>query len=214
MDELIKIIIVDDHQMFIDGIKALLRNEKQFKIIAEANSGEAALALLKQNQPQILITDINMPQMSGIELSRAVKVQYPQVKILVLTMYNDTEVANEIMAVEAEGYILKNTGKAELVSALKALADNSTFYSREVLMQLMLRQKPTANVLPIAELTDREHEILQLICYEYSSEQIAEKLFISKRTVDTHRQHIAEKTGCKTMVALIKYAMRHNLVTF
>jgi DNA-binding NarL/FixJ family response regulator len=213
MCEPVNILLVDDHQMFIDGIKALLRNEKHFKIIDEALSGKTALEKIKSNEVDILITDISMPEMNGIELTKIVKKDYPQIKILVLSMYNDTNVANEIMMSEAEGFILKNTGKQELVSALESIANDGTFYSREVLLSMMAHlKKEKISEEETAPLTDRELEILQLICEELSSEQIAEKLFISKRTVDTHRQHIYEKTRCKTIISLIKFALRHNLV--
>lgn len=213
MEEPVRILIVDDHQMFIDGIKALLRNEKRFKIVDEALDGSLALEKLKSTSFDIMITDISMPGMSGTELTRIVKKEYPQIKILVLTMYNDQDVANEILMSEAEGFILKNTGKQELVSALTSIADDGTFYSREVLTNLMIKvKKDKRTEEETHNLTERELEILQLICEELSSEQIAEKLFISKRTVDTHRQHIYEKTKCKTIISLIKFALRNNLV--
>jgi DNA-binding NarL/FixJ family response regulator len=127
-------------------------------------------------------------------------------------MYNDNKIVNEILQTEAEGFILKNTGKHELVSALNQITEGGTFYSREVLMSLMQQVKDKKIEPEPVQLTDREIEVLHLICEEYSSEQIAEKLFISKRTVDTHRQHIYEKTQCKTIVSLIKFGIRNNLV--
>jgi len=213
MEEPVKILIVDDHQMFIDGIKALLRNENRFEIVDEALDGSIALEKLKSTSIDIMITDISMPGMSGTDLTRVVKMVYPHIKILVLTMYNDQDVANEILMSEAEGFILKNTGKQELVAALTSIADDGTFYSREVLTNLMIKvKKDKRTEEETHNLTERELEILQLICEELSSEQIAEKLFISKRTVDTHRQHIYEKTKCKTIISLIKFALRNNLV--
>ena len=213
MSEPLRLFLVDDHQMFIDGIKALLRNEKRLEIVDEALDGSIALEKLKSTSIDIMITDISMPGLSGTELIQIVKKEYPQIKILVLTMYNDQDVANEILMSEAEGFILKNTGKQELVTALTNIADNGTFYSREVLTNLMIKvKKDKRNEEEIHNLTERELEILQLICEELSSEQIAEKLFISKRTVDTHRQHIYEKTKCKTIISLIKFALRNNLV--
>jgi len=215
MSEFVKILMVDDHQILIDGIKSLLRNEQQFQIMAEALSAKEALGILEfDSNFDILITDISMPEMDGVELTKIVKERYPAIKILVLTMYNNQDVANEIIMSEAEGFILKNTGKQELVSALKALTDNSTYYSREVLANVMQKvKKDKQTQQETAKLTDRELEVLQLICEELSSEQIAEKLCISKRTVDTHRQNIYEKTKCKTIISLIKFALRNNLAT-
>lgn len=215
MEDKVRIFIVDDHQILIDGVKSLLRNEDRFQIINEALSAKVALRKLEQNNEyDILITDISMPEMDGVELTKKVKQLYPTIKILVLTMYNNQQVANEIMMSEAEGFILKNTGKKELVAALNTISDNGTYYSREVLSAMMLKVKNDKKVEEeTANLTERECEILQLICEELSSEQIADKLSISKRTVDTHRQNIYEKTGCKTIISLIKFALRNNLAT-
>ncbi|MGE0076470.1 MAG: response regulator [Bacteroidales bacterium] len=213
MNEPVRLFLVDDHQMFIDGIKALLRNEKQFTISGEALSGKTALEQIPNIGVDIIITDISMPEINGIELTKEIKERFPHIKILVLTMYNDQDIAHEIMMSEAEGFILKNTGKKELVAALTSIANDGTFYSREVLTNLMVKvKKDKKTEEETHDLTERELEILQLICEELSSEQIAEKLFISKRTVDTHRQHIYEKTKCKTIISLIKFALRNNLV--
>ncbi|MDQ3191894.1 MAG: response regulator transcription factor [Bacteroidota bacterium] len=212
MSEVKKILIVDDHQMFIDGIKSLLRQEKNFQIIAQALNAEDALEIIKSNPPEIVLTDISMPGMSGIELTKIIKTDYPQIKVIVLSMHNDREIVSEIMMSEAEGYILKNTGKKELKEALEHIAADGTFYSKEVLstmMEKVKREKKTAE--QTAVLTVRELEVLQLICEECSSEKIAEKLFISKRTVDTHRQNIMEKTKSKTPIGLIKFALRNDL---
>lgn len=212
MDNTVNILIVDDHQMFIDGIIALLRNEKRFKITGQATSAQKALEILLNNTADIVITDISMPGMNGIELTKIIKNKYPATKVLVLTMYNDHDVANEIMMGEAEGFILKNTGKTELVTALQTIADNGTFYSRDVLTLLMQKVKTDKKAeTETINLTQREKEVIQLICQEMSSSQIAEKLFISKRTVDAHRANIYEKTGCKTIISLIKFAVKNNL---
>jgi DNA-binding NarL/FixJ family response regulator len=213
--ETIKILIVDDHQMFIDGVKALLRKEKKFEIIGEALNGEEALIFLENNSVDILITDISMPGISGVELTKKVKKTKPEIKVLVLTMFNDRQVISEIIMAEAEGYILKNTGKQELLFALEKIADNGTYFSNEI-VNIMLESENDSNAktdVSIDILTERELEILKLICLELTSEQIAEKLFISKRTVDTHRKNIIDKTDIRTLVGLIKFALRNKLAT-
>jgi DNA-binding NarL/FixJ family response regulator len=213
MVEKIKILIADDHQIFIDGIKALLRNNNRFNIVEQALNAEDALEIVKNKSIDILLTDISMPQMGGVELTKIVKSEFPLVKVIVLTMYNEQEVVHDILMSEAEGYILKNTGKNELVKALETVCDDGTFYSQEVLLNVMQKVKKDKQIEEeMAELTERELEILQLVCEEYSSEEIAAKLNISRRTVDVHRQHIYEKTKCKTIVSLIKFAIRNNLV--
>lgn len=211
----IRILIADDHQMFIDGLKALLKREKSFQIIGEVSSGGQAIEFIGKIQPDLLITDISMPGMSGVELTQWVKQHHPEVKVLVLTMYNDREIVNEILMSEAEGYILKNTGKQELVNAIKRIADNSTYYSTEVLNIMMTRLKKQKTIEKnTALLTPREIEIVKLIMEELSSEEIAEKLFISKRTVDTHRKNIISKTNARTIVGLLKFAIENNLTEY
>lgn len=213
-EDKIKLMIVDDHQMFIDGVKSLLRKEKQFEFTAEANTAEDALRIMEKTVPDILITDISMPGMSGNELIETVKARNPDVKILVLSMHSEAEVISEIMMQEAEGYILKNTGRQELSSALHKIADGGTFYSDEVLLSLMRRVKKDAKKdKEVVQLSEREIEIVKLIVQELSNEEIAEKLFISKRTVETHRKNINQKTNIKTVVGLIKFAIRNDLAS-
>lgn len=213
-EEKIKLMIVDDHQMFIDGVKSLLRKEKQFEFIAEANTGEDAFRLLEMYTPDILITDISMPGMSGNQLIERVKELNSEIKIMVLSMHNESDVISEIMMQEAEGYILKNTGRSELTKALEKIVDGGTFYSDEVLLSLMRKVKRDFKKDEGAMLLSaREIEIVKLIALEYSNEEIAEELIISKRTVETHRKNINLKTNVKTVVGLIKYAIRNGLVT-
>ncbi|MDW3209178.1 MAG: response regulator transcription factor [Reichenbachiella sp.] len=208
------ILIVDDHQMFIDGIESLLIGQDKFRIKHHANDGQTALDLLEEHQVDILISDLSMPGMSGAELVKIVKEKYHDIKVLVLSMHNNRETVGEILMSEAEGYILKNTGKKELLNALDRITEGSTFYSKAV-MSLMLEkiQKQKQITQETQCLTERELEILQLIVQEFSSEEIADHLFISKRTVDTHRKHILKKTESKTIVGLIKFAFRNELVS-
>ncbi|WP_106792389.1 response regulator transcription factor [Aquimarina sp. Aq78] len=211
METPVKIMIVDDHQMFIDGIKSLLRKEEYLQIVSEYLCAEDALEQLKKDTVDIVITDISMPGMSGIELIKTIKSTYSNLKVLVLSMHNDKEVVSEIMMSEADGYILKNTGKQELIEALTRITDNGTYYSKEVLSVMVNKVKKERKIeAETNELTDREVKVLELICQEYSSQEIADKLFIGRRTVDTHRQNILRKTKVKTIVGLIKYGIRNG----
>lgn len=213
MDKEIKIVIADDHQMFIDGVRSLLSKEKKLNFIFEASNAEDALSFIRKNEIDLLITDISMPGMSGTELTKIIKQEFPQIKVLVLSMFNDPAIVNEILQSEAEGYILKNTGKQELLSAISKIMDDGTYYSNEV-MSLMLNQKRKSDTQTQnkEQLTERETEILKLVCEEYTTAGIAEKLFISPRTVDTHRKNILEKTQSRTIVGLIKYAFENNII--
>ena len=214
MSKELKIVIVDDHQMFIDGVRSLLRNEKNLVFVHEANYASDALDYISKNEVDLLITDISMPGMSGTELTKLVKEEYPHIKILVLTMYNDPSIINEILQSEAEGYILKNTNKQELVNGINKIMDDGTYYSNEVIK--LMRNNTKASGIPNTkeELTPREIEILKLVCEEFTTADIAEKLFISPHTVDTHRKNILKKSGHKTIVGLIKYAFEHSILQF
>lgn len=215
MERELKVIIADDHQLFIDGVTSLLRKEKRIVFVHESPDGEDALNYIAANEVDLLITDISMPGMSGTELTRKVKEQFPHVKILVLTMFNDSAIVSEIIQAEAEGYILKNTGKQELLDAISRIMGDGTYYSPEVINQLLsqTRKKTEATVPEKEELTPRELEILKLVCEEHTTADIAEQLFISPRTVDTHRKNILEKTKSKTIVGLIKYAYEQQLIS-
>lgn len=209
----VKILIVDDHQMFIDGIKSLLSKSEKYEIIGQALNGNVALEILAKNEIDLMITDLSMPEMSGSELVKTSKNLYPELKIMVLSMHSNRETVSEILMAEAEGYILKNTGRKELLTALDRIMDGSTFYSNEVMSIMFEKVKKDKKIeKEINPLTERELEILILIVQELSSEEIAEKLFISRRTVDTHRKHILQKTKSKTIVSLIKFAFRNDLV--
>lgn len=207
----IRIFFVDDHQMFIDGLKSLLREETRFQFAGEANSGEEALQRLSEIPVDVLITDVSMPGMRGTELARRVKTGYPDIKVLVVTMYNDMATIKEILMAEAEGYILKNTGKAELLKALDQLTDNGTFYSHEI-MEIMMKSRMKRKLTTEQVLTARETEIVRLIAEEMNTAAIADRLFISARTVETHRRNILDKIGCKTTVGLMKYAFENRLL--
>jgi len=216
MTEHVRILMVDDHQMFIDGMKSLLSRQDKYQITAEANDGRQALQVLEERGSEIdlIITDLSMPVMPGLELVKEVKSTYhDDIKILVLSMHNNRETVGEIVMSEAEGYILKNTGKEELITALDRICDGGTYYSNEVIsimIERVVKEKKREEAAKF--LTEREIEILKLILEENSSEEIAEKLFISRRTVDTHRKNILHKTEAKTIVGVMKFAIKYDLV--
>ncbi|HNQ66828.1 MAG TPA: response regulator transcription factor [Bacteroidales bacterium] len=213
MDSIKKILIVDDHQMFIDGLKSILLKQKDFNVCAEALDGESALAIIRNSKPDIVITDISMPGMSGIDLTRIIKSESPEIKVIVVSMHNDSNVISDILMAEAEGYILKNTGKNELIEALTKVSNNGTYYSNAVISTMIKHVKKDKEIHEeVKILTEREFEVLKLIAEEYSSEQIADKLFISKRTVDSHRANILSKLNIKTLAGLIKYAIHNNII--
>ncbi len=211
----IHLLIVDDHQMLIDGIKALLTDQSQFHIAAEATRGSEALSLLEKHPVDIVVTDINMPEMSGVELVKEIKAKNAGIKILALSMFGEKQTIKDMIDAGVSGYILKNTGKKELVDALSKIAAGGIFFSDEVTTEMMRAMTEPLVAEPLitqVNLTQREREILKLITKEYSNVRIADELFISERTVETHRKNIFRKTNTKSIVGLIKYAYENKLI--
>lgn len=211
---MIRIIIADDHQMFIDGVKALLENEDDLKVVGEALNGKQVLGLLEHEPADLILLDVNMPEMDGIETCKLVKQQYHDIKVLMLTMYNNAEFIYGLINVGANGYILKNTGKAELLDAIKTLYSGKTYYSKEVtetiLQSLPRQQEHKPETVP---LTEREKEVLKLIVREYNTNEIAAELFISPNTVETHRKNLLSKLKAKNIAGLVKFALQTGLVS-
>ncbi len=208
----VKVLIADDHQMFIDGIKAILKGVKHITITDEALNGKQAVEIINNNLFDLVLADIEMPEMDGIELTRYIKQNEPDLKVLIVTSHADRSFIEETIEAQADGYILKNTSKQELIDAITKVADEGGYYSNEVLSILSEIHKENEKIQEETEqLTPREKEIIALICKEHSNTQIAEILFISPLTVETHRKNIYRKTKTKTIVGLIKFAIENKL---
>jgi DNA-binding NarL/FixJ family response regulator len=215
MDIPVRLLLVDDHELFLDGLISLLGGNENLEIIGTALNGKIALEKIALDPPDMILCDLNMPEMNGIELVKVLKEDYPETKVIVLTMHDDRPTVTEIMMAEADGYILKNTDRSELMKAIQRVCDGSTYYCNEVMSIILDKykeEKKTAEQ-PI-QLTDREKEILQLIAQEKSSEEIAQALYISRRTVETHRKNIIKKTEVKSIVGLLKFGYRMGLIAF
>jgi two-component system, NarL family, nitrate/nitrite response regulator NarL len=205
----ISLFIVDDHQMLIDGIKALLADELSFEVVGEALQSDEALEKLKKKKVDIVITDINMPNMSGIELTKNLRLVYPDQKILALSMFGEKTTISDMVDAGVSGYILKNTGRQELVTALCTIAKGQSFFSEKVSEEL----KRTDEVVDRRYiLTSREREIVKHIAKGMSHTEIGEKLFISPRTVDTHRTNLMKKLEVNSIAELIKLAIQLKLI--
>ncbi|MCY7310550.1 MAG: response regulator transcription factor [Chitinophagaceae bacterium] len=208
----ITLALVDDHQIVIDGLTSLLKGHDKFKFaFATTNSGEV-IEKIAQTPIDVLLTDVMMPKLPGNQLAKQVKEKYPDVKILALSMSGQGDLVNEMIEdADISGYVLKNIGKQELITALEKIADGGIYFSDEVIDELQRtsqRKKQNAE----AHLTDREIEIIRLIEKEYNNKQIAETLFISERTVETHRKNIFRKTNTNSVIGLVKYAYEHKLI--
>lgn len=204
-----KIFLVDDHAILLDGIKSILEKEPTLKVIGEANTAEVALEFIKQNEVDLLITDFNLPEMDGLALVRLVKKISPITKIIMLSMHDEVHLVKEILKEGINGYILKNDSHKELLSAIAAVDAGKIYLSNDI-------NKIIINSLQFPDeermLTDREREILKLIAKEFSNRDIADQLFISERTVETHRKNIFRKTKTNSLVGLIKFAYANNLI--
>ncbi|MBB6461478.1 response regulator [Flammeovirga kamogawensis] len=214
--EQIKLFLVDDHKMIREGLKNFLLEDDLFKIVGEAANGKECLALLEQNHEiDILLTDMNMPEMDGLELVQIVKEKYPSIKIMALTMLGESQHIKKMLAEGAMGYLLKNCSEAELINGIKMVNAGGTYYSPEVtnaIINNIRKVKPQkSNVALEVALSERETEVLHLILKERTNKEIAEELFISLRTVDAHKRNLLDKTGSKNLAGLILYALDKEL---
>ena len=204
--------IVDDHQIVIDGLKSLLLGHNIFKVEIETTDPVQMLELLKKKQVDILLTDVMMPGMNGAELSKKVHENFPGIKILALSMSGQGELVNQMIdESDISGYVLKNIGKQELLKALEKISAGGIYFGDDVLNE-MLKASEIKKTTEEAHLTIREIEIIKLIEKEYSNKKIADSLFLSERTVETHRKNIFRKTKTSSLIGLIKYAYEHKLI--
>ena len=213
----IKVMIVDDHQLMIEGLKPLLEDEEGIGVAAGANSMEEAISLLKTHPIDVILMDVNMPAVSGIEATIRIKELYPTIKVIALTMHEDIGVITKMLKAGASGYILKRTNMIEVIEAIKIVHNNGRYISKNIQNILMDNLMDPAEDLFSKEkskpvLSDREKEVLHLMAKEFKNEEIAEKLFISERTVLAHRRNIFIKTKTKSIIVLMKYAIKNGLV--
>ncbi len=202
------IAIVDDHQLFRNGIKFILENTNGFAVIYEAANGKDFLDKLDLTKPDIVLMDINMPEMDGVVATKKALEKHPDLNILVLSMYSDIEYYNTMIDLGVKGFVLKDIDNEELEEAIKVVMRGGTYFSQELLLKL-IKHKPGENKI---DLTKREQEVLELICQGYSNQQISEKLFISQRTVERHRSSLLFKTESNNSISLVVYAIKNRLV--
>ena len=204
-----KIFLTDDHEILLDGLKKIILDEDELDVVGVAGTVQGTLDGLTQLDVDLLITDYNLPDDDGLTLVRRVKRKYPNIKVLVLSMHDEGHLVKEILKEGINGYVLKKDSHNELIDAIYAIKNDKIYLSSDINTILMkgLHGEGEQKLL-----TDREREILKLISKEYTNRKIAEELFISERTVETHRKNIFRKTGTNNMVGLIKYAYANNLI--
>lgn len=205
-----RILLIDDHKIIRNVLSAFLK-EKLGAEVVEGNNGIEGVNLFKSNDFDIVIADINMPQMDGIEMVKQIREIDKEVKIIALSMMDDSVSIKKMLKAGAKGYVLKEGHTEDLLKAIDSVLKNENYYSNSVTETIMTSLMDSRKAYKDAELTKRELEILELIFKEKSNNEIAELLFISQRTVETHKHHIMEKTGAKNMAGLVKFAIREKL---
>lgn len=215
---MIQVALADDEALFRKGMKLLLEDYEGISIVLEAQDGAQLLQLLQQapTLPDVLLLDMKMPNLNGVDTAKALQEQFPGIKIVVLSTYFSKAFIVNMIELGAGAYLPKNSNPDEVVATIREVYQNGFSYNQavlEVIRENMLQKsKPKIPLSFGVELTSREKEILQLICEEYTTGEIAEKLFISPRTVDGHRNNLLEKLGCKNVAGLVVYAIQHQLV--
>ena len=211
-----KILIADDHKMFRDGLRAILEQEKEMEVVGEAGSAREVFLFLENTKPDVIMLDITLGDSNGIEVTKVLREKYPDLHVLVVSMHAESSYILKMLEIGASGYILKDAGKNEMLNAVRAVAAGDSYFSQQVsaIMVAYLQRKgmpPTKKEEDVL-LTRREIEVLKLITGENSNQEIADKLFISTRTVDTHRRNLLEKLGLKNTAGLVKYALKHGFL--
>lgn len=215
--EKIRILLADDHQLFLDGLSALLGQIASVEIVAAVSDGAQLLEKLKGSEGDLVIVDLHMPVLDGLETTKMIRELYPAVKVLGLTMDNEVDSVQDMLEAGASGYILKNTGKAELETAILQVMKGEVYLSQslsnQLAQRLLLKKKAVVEeACELDMLTEREVEILKMVALENSNTEIAEKLYISPKTVETHRKNLMKKIGVRNSLGIYKFAVKHQLI--
>ncbi|RAI92167.1 LuxR family two component transcriptional regulator [Algoriphagus yeomjeoni] len=204
-----RILLIDDHKILLEGTQSLLSGLDDYEVSATASNGQRAIELLKTQDFEILVTDYELPDFSGLEIIRIAHSINPDIKVIVLSMHDDPSVVKGLLKENIDGFVLKNDAHSSLMQALDKVTSGKKYFSDEI-SEILVRQ--LNNPPEKSDLSPRETEIIKLIARDFSTKQIAEVLFISEKTVETHRKNILRKIDCSTLVGLVNYAHSHNLV--
>jgi len=214
---MIKILIVDDHKMFVEGLESILAREDDIQIIHKCFEGKDVFNMALLERVDVILLDINLPDMSGIEISKRILKMKEDLKILVLSMHDEESYITEVLKSGALGYILKNTGRKELITAIRTIAAGRTYFSQSITNTIMnslmdSSKKPKEQEVQVPKITRREKEVLDLILEENTNQEIANTLFISLKTVEAHRSSLLSKLNARNTAGLVKKAIAFNLV--
>jgi DNA-binding NarL/FixJ family response regulator len=216
-----RILIADDHDVVRSGLKMLLRSRGEFSVVAEAADGDEAIRLAEKHKPDVVILDISMPKLDGIEAAKIIKHNHPEMKILMLTVYENEEYAIQVLRAGASGYLLKNAGKKEIFNAIRSAMSGDRFFSPRISNLIVDRfvergnEPDNSNPQPPSQqlLTQRETQVLQYIARGYTNRQIADELCLSFRTINTHRANLMQKLDIHDTAGLVRYAISNGIVT-
>ena len=212
----LKIILADDHSIMREGLRALLEKQPDIEVLAEAENGRTAVELSRDLKPDVVIIDIAMPDLNGIEATRQIVAESPGVKVIALSMHSDRKFVREMLSAGASGYMLKDSAFEELDKAISTVNDNQTYLSTgiaDTVVKDYLGKIVTDNSAASIALTNREREVLQLFAEGKTTKQIASLLFVSIKTIETHRKQIMDKLGLNSIAELTKYAIREGLTS-
>ena len=210
----ISIYLADDHRLILEGIRSIVSKEKDIHVEASFMDGATLMEALCAKQVDLLLIDLNMPQKNGVDVTKYVKKHFPQIKIIILSMISNPQVIRRLIKHGADGYLLKNNIQDELVSAIRAIVDDKTYFNKDI--KKLLFQSPSKQVktrsASIPNLTTRELEVAQLIVHEYSTPEIALKLHLSKETIVSHRKKLLQKLGVKNTAGIVRKVLNYGLV--
>lgn len=210
--EKVKVILVDDHDILVDGIASLLSDAPHLKVVGKASSATAAETMIHQLQPDLVFTDISMGDLSGLELTKRITTQYPLIKIIVLTMHDSVQYISSLLHAGAMGYLLKSVRQEELFTAINQVLSGRQYIQQSLATSYARAMDAQQAAQKQSKLSPREIEIIKLIAEEKTTAEISRLLFLSEHTVETHRKNIGRKTGVKTPIGLINYAREHGLL--
>ncbi|MCF8373688.1 MAG: response regulator transcription factor [Bacteroidales bacterium] len=212
----VKIILADDHQIIIDGLDLLLSSQDGYKVVRKVTNGSELLKDIELFQPDLVISDIEMPGLNGIEASKEIKKCFPNVKIIILSMYKEPSLIRQLIQLGVDGYLTKTSDQEELLAGIDRVVGGQKYFGSDVTVALTNsidnQRKAEGDLDKLAQLSERENEILKLVCEGLNNKEIGERLFISHRTVDTHRTNLMRKLDVHSVVELIRFAIRNGII--
>lgn len=207
-----RIVIVDDHRLFREGLKLILQEEQNYEIAGEFANGHEFIKFLDIVKPDLVLLDINMPMMNGIDAAKKALEIYPDLNILILSMLGEEDYYNELMNIGVKGFLLKDSDTDELLIAIEKILGGAAYFSQQLLIQILHNKSKQEQATNAVSLTPREVEVLTLLCEGLTNAEIAEKLYLSQRTVDRHKSNLFMKCECTNSVGLVMYAIRNKIV--